>query len=314
MEQKPTPAASARAPAPAGLAQFGQFKVLPITMPPLAVATEPLTSFTTTTRTIPTTLIEVTHEMFIRAHEGKKADDALPAGRALFAVNVPADASERHFARLFRRCGRIERVVWHDEKHGNGNGIGGVHKSGSNAHIIFTDREAVARAVGMKARRRVWSDAADEAEEAGDESVTTEAAPALHGLSKWLHQHALARPNLATLQQETDTTLVAFEDAERDARLAAENKRNVPDEDGFVTVVRGRGKRNVNVDGQGASVTAARPEEVKKLKPKKLELVDFYRFQMRESKRNQLADLRRKFEEDKLRIQALKASRRFKPY
>ncbi|KAJ3280214.1 Ribosomal RNA-processing protein 7 A, partial [Borealophlyctis nickersoniae] len=98
------------------------------------------------------------------------------------------------------------------------------------------------------------------------------------------------------------------------ARLAQERARNVPDEDGFVLVTRARGRRNTNADASGATVTAARPEEVKKLKPKKKELVDFYRFQMRESKRNQLADLRRKFEEDKKKIAALKANRRFKPY
>ncbi|CAG8817060.1 25808_t:CDS:2, partial [Dentiscutata erythropus] len=73
------------------------------------------------------------------------------------------------------------------------------------------------------------------------------------------------------------------------------------------------GKRNANTDGT-ITVTAAKPEEIKNLKPKNKELPDFYRFQMRESKRNKHVELRKKFEEDKKKIERLKAARRFKPY
>ena len=41
---------------------------------------------------------------------------------------------------------------------------------------------------------------------------------------------------------------------------------------------------------------------------------NFYRFQKRDQRRDELLDLRSKFEDDKRRIQELKASRRFKPY
>ena len=41
--------------------------------------------------------------------------------------------------------------------------------------------------------------------------------------------------------------------------------------------------------------------------------VDFYRFQQREQRRDELVELRQQFEEDKKRVQELKASRKFKP-
>ncbi|KAJ3158878.1 Ribosomal RNA-processing protein 7 [Geranomyces michiganensis] len=295
------------------LAQFGQFRVLPVNVAPVVAYTSPLSSFTAhaAATQAPTQLIPAVHYLFIRAHEPRKPDPKLPAGRTLFVANVPTDATTAHFARLFRRCGSVERVAWDNAGSAGTLGFEGVKRTGGHAHVVFEQHDAVENAVGMKARARVWS--SEPAADAENTDGSTATAP-IKGLAKYLAAHYAARPTLATLAAETDSTLAAFEDAERAARAAIESARNVPDEDGFVTVVRGRGRKGMNSDGQGASVTAARADDLKKLKPKKKELVDFYRFQLRENKRNQLADLRRKFEEDKQKIAALRASRRFNPY
>jgi len=47
---------------------------------------------------------------------------------------------------------------------------------------------------------------------------------------------------------------------------------------------------------------------------KKKELLNFYRFQQRETQRERIADLRRAFEEDKERVAAMRQRRRFKPF
>ncbi|CAG8538502.1 7224_t:CDS:2 [Funneliformis mosseae] len=122
----------------------------------------------------------------------------------------------------------------------------------------------------------------------------------------WLRDYRLHRPVQIKLQEAVDEYIVNFEEAELERRKDLEAKLNQPDEDGFITVTR-VGRRNVNTDGT-ITVTAAKAEEIKNLKPKNKELTDFYRFQM------QLIDLRKKFEEDKEKIAKLKASRRFKPY
>ncbi|KAI8593875.1 ribosomal RNA-processing protein 7-domain-containing protein [Geranomyces variabilis] len=322
---KPLQPAAATTPTAAPLTQFGQFRILPVNVTPITAYTSPLPSFAahSAATSTPTQPIPAVHYLFIRAHEPRKPDPSLPAGRTLFIANVPTDATSAHFARLFRRCGVVERVAW-----GGGGGVGvttrdGVRRTGGHAHVVFKQHDAVENAVGMKSRARVWSaesvieedkndddDDVDPAKAAAAKKTTT----VLNGLAKYLAVHYAARPTLATLAAETNSTLAAFEDAERAARAAIESARNVPDADGFVTVVRGRGRKGMNSDGQGASVTAARAEDLKKLKPKKKELVDFYRFQLRENKRNQLADLRRKFEDDKQKIAALRANRRFNPY
>lgn len=52
----------------------------------------------------------------------------------------------------------------------------------------------------------------------------------------------------------------------------------------------------------------------KKKKKKPLELKNFYRHQIREAKREQLAKLRTQFEEDKARIAKMKEARKFRPH
>jgi ribosomal RNA-processing protein 7 len=116
------------------------------------------------------------------------------------------------------------------------------------------------------------------------------------------------------LEDKINQELLDFEELELKMKKEALAKRNLPDEDGFVTVTRARGRRNTNRDGHGAVVSAVNPALVKDLKPKEKGLVDFYRFQMRENKRNQLIELRKRFEQDKLKIAELRKSRKFKPY
>ncbi len=81
-----------------------------------------------------------------------------------------------------------------------------------------------------------------------------------------------------------DEAMALFDDEQERKRREEDAKRNVPDDDGFITVTR-KG-RKTNNDGAGGSVMAISKEEAEKLKPKKDGLVDFYRFQMRERKRN----------------------------
>ena len=87
---------------------------------------------------------------------------------------------------------------------------------------------------------------------------------------------------------------------------------NTPDEEGFITVTR-HAKRTKTGDSD-VSVTAARPAEIKQLKPKEAKYTDMYKFQTRQAKRDQIAELRQKFEEDKKKIERMKAARKFNPF
>ena len=74
----------------------------------------------------------------------------------------------------------------------------------------------------------------------------------------------------------------------------------MPDEDGFVTVTRG---------SRGAARLEETKELVEKHKEKSKGLEDFYRFQMREKRKEEHAEMLKKFEEDKRKVEEMRQRR-----
>ncbi|KAJ3125669.1 Ribosomal RNA-processing protein 7 A [Nowakowskiella sp. JEL0407] len=305
------------------LKTFNNYKILTVTLPPIPLTTNKIKL--TSAYPIPTsTPVSITHPILFKKHDDRKSkkdsttnnsEEDIPHDRSLFLVNLPADTTQNHLKRLFRRCGEIEKVVLKkshfvadfEEIEGMSSGMLG---SGGKAYVVFNESEGVEKSLDMKQRKRVWSDELEDEE------------PGVFGFELWTTEYYQTHPmqsSLDELSASVDSYIAAFEHAEHLRKQRIIEMRNQPDEDGFVTVVR-QGKRNTNRDPGGATVTAIHPDEAKRLeemkaeKKKKKELDDFYRFQMRETKRNQLADLRKKFEQDKKRIALLKANRKFKPY
>ncbi|KAF9095221.1 Ribosomal RNA-processing protein 7 [Mortierella sp. AD031] len=181
-----------------------------------------------------------------------------------------------------------------------------LYATGSQAYVVFLEEQELNKALVMKRKKRSWINT-------GSDATSADAAKLSGlGVSKWLNEYHTRRPEATELQVKVDDYMDKFERSEYEAQQAALARHNVMDDDGFTLVTRA-GSKGQNSDGV-ITITAAKAEDVKNLKPKKKELQDFYRFQMREAKRDKLVDLRRKFEEDKLRIEALKVNRRFKPY
>ncbi|CAN4082773.1 unnamed protein product [Withania somnifera] len=96
-----------------------------------------------------------------------------------------------------------------------------------------------------------------------------------------------------------------------------ERKKDRDKEDGWTVVVHHKGRKK-NTDSEtgiavGSVSQAAVMDNMAKKKNKDVGL-DFYRFQKREAKRNEIMVLQSKFEQDKKRIQQLRAARKFRPY
>ena len=264
---------------------------------------------------------ELCHYVFVRPHESKKSNDLYPKDKNLFMVNLPIDTTIPHLQRLFRHCGTISRVEFHRdqmvEEFKDFNPISShlnLHKSASNAHVIVENEDAIHRVMTMKSRKRMWTTSSHNENNENETEIKDEDQIIPFGIVKWIQNYLHSIPETQILQESVDKELLEFEEYEYEMKKEALAKRNVPDADGFITVTRARGRRNTNKDEKGASVVAVSQKQVANLKPKNKELPDFYRFQMRENKRNQLADLRQKFELDKKRIEELKRRRKFKPY
>ncbi|KAI3918904.1 hypothetical protein MKW98_017352 [Papaver atlanticum] len=134
------------------------------------------------------------------------------------------------------------------------------------------------------------------------------------GMNKWMAEYHQSRPGLEILQRQIDEFMNAHEKQEEEARKAREI--SVAD-DGFVVVKHHRGRKKTTDSESGTAVGSVSQAAVldKMAKKKNKEVgIDFYRFQKRDAQRNEVMMLQSKFEQDRKRIQQLRATRKFKPY
>lgn len=121
------------------------------------------------------------------------------------------------------------------------------------------------------------------------------------------------------LQQEVDEFMLQFEEKESAALRKREEALNTADEDGFMPVkIRSKRKRLADgaVDAEAAEGKrgAGAPRARKKKKSADKELKNFYRFQIRQDKMQELHRLRQKFQEDREKVAKLKETRKFRPF
>ncbi len=304
--------------------QIAGYTVLPLTLPPQASLSLPEPA---------------THTLYLRPHAPKIPTES--DSRSLFAVNVPVDATAAHFRSIFSSligAGRFETVHFEGEKALTENksvvvaGIsdkraGGkkrkrwsevveeeaqelpqtwdrdLHRSGSTAVIVLVDEKSVESTLkailklhkSSKSQWPVWGEGVDSK------------VPAL-GSARYLAHHTLRHPDPVTLQANVDAFMSAFNAQEEAKAQAAKRARNVPDEDGFVTVT--RGGRTGPARKEDAEEKKREMEE--KEKRKREEMGDFYRFQMRERRKAEQGELVKQFEEDRRRVESMKKERRGK--
>ncbi|XP_010528450.1 PREDICTED: calponin homology domain-containing protein DDB_G0272472 [Tarenaya hassleriana] len=135
------------------------------------------------------------------------------------------------------------------------------------------------------------------------------------GMKKWVTDYYTSRPGLKELQKRIDDFIIAHEERLEQERKEREAKA---EEGGWTVVVHHKGRKKTTDSESGITVgsvaQAAVEDKLAKKKQKETVAPDFYRFQKREAHRNELMALQSKFEQDKKRIQQLRAARKFKPY
>ncbi|KAL1914096.1 hypothetical protein Sste5344_000366, partial [Sporothrix stenoceras] len=176
-----------------------------------------------------------------------------------------------------------------------------LRRSGSTAVALFADAKSVD--VVLKAVAKAHK-SAQYPEWPSVEGASSLGAP-------WLAGHnRQAYPNRESLRESVDAFFVLFNQQEAAAADLARRLRNVPDEDGFVTVTRGTtggGGRGAPARQQEAA--AMRAKQLAKQERQRQDMTNFYRFQLRERKKEEQLDLQRKFQEDTKRVQAMKEKR-----
>ena len=302
-----------------------EFSIFPVAIPPL-----------------PSYPVDATHYIYLRRNAPKiaTADDS----RSLFLSNVPADSTEAHFRALFASlvgAGRFESIRFEDDRNTATsapepvqaarlaahqkkrkredeelqylkeeaaaqlpeNWSRRLHRSGSSAVAVLVDEKSVdsvlkaVRKLKKSKKYPVWG-----------EGVMDKAPPLG---AQWLRTHnKLTYPGNDVVQATVDAYFTVFNWKEEEAIQLAKRLRNEPDEDGFVTVTRG---------GRAAPARRDEAEEAKrKMLEKQQRKMDdtqnFYRFQLRERRKAEQADLLKRFAEDKKKVNAMKEKRgKFRP-
>ncbi|XP_047151392.1 uncharacterized protein LOC124823260 [Vigna umbellata] len=134
------------------------------------------------------------------------------------------------------------------------------------------------------------------------------------GMKKWIVEYHQSRPGLEVLQNQIDDFITAHEEKLEEER---KEKEALAADGGWTVVVHHKGRKKTTDSETGIAVgsVAQAAVENKMAKKKRKEIgLDFYRFQKREAQRNEIMTLQSKFEEDKKRLQQMRAARKFRPY
>jgi len=143
-------------------------------------------------------------------------------------------------------------------------------------------------------------------------------------------------PSRETLKMACDKIMAKYEDAEEEALKKQLAAKDQPDSDGFVTVSYGTnvgdiveleengtlgntgtagGRRHKEAMRRGGRSGRSRSRSSKKNVVKGSdELKDFYRFQLKESKKRSMEDLKTRFQEDLKRVKKMKEDKMFRPF
>ncbi|KIX08179.1 uncharacterized protein Z518_02835 [Rhinocladiella mackenziei CBS 650.93] len=266
---------------------------------------------------------EINHYLYLRPHEPMLPDEDAP--RSLFLVNIPISATTQSLKYLLTtrlEGGRVDKVHFADHAPGKPGAApkasrkrkrmtaeeleagldkyslpevfdSQIHPSGSTAIIVFVDRSSME--LTLKAARRAAKSATPITWNDGAESLV----PRL-GLTRYEHHKELQFPSRKELLRSVNGFMTAYAQMEESRSRENARKRQEPDEDGFITVTRG-------------SKGGARMDEAKELaekqKGKNKGVEDFYRFQMREKRKEQQTEMLKKFEEDKRKVEEMRQRR-----
>ena len=312
------------------MSKIGEYTVLPISIP-----------------STPAYPKRTTHTLYLRPHTPKipTAHDE----RSLFLVNVPIDSTVAHLRAMFASligAGKVEDVTFEQERKSvmpsrevavvgssskkRKRGIessevsGGVNlpqiwdrelrRSGSTAVVVLVDAKS-AESVLKAIRKLHKSSTKDQGSSwpvwgEGIEGKKNEV-PEL-GSARYLAHQRLRYPDETVLKMNVDAFMTEFNRKEDEKAKREKRMRNLPDEDGFVTVT--RGGRTAPARSEEAEQKKREMEERESKKREELQSAGFYRFQVREQRKAEQGELVRKFEEDRKRVGAMKEKRgRFRP-
>ncbi|KAM4721165.1 ribosomal RNA-processing protein 7 homolog A [Rhinophrynus dorsalis] len=245
------------------------------------------------------------HYLYVKEHKVREdLDRTRPQNRTLFVINVPPYCTEKALSQIFTSCCPVESVEL-QEKPGPSEKD---HTAESNyfdcstpkgfkvAYIVFKNPSGIQEFKSLKVQTPLVLSGKGH-------TIKT-------GIQKWIEDYESSLTDAVALQAEIDDFMKEYDKRVAEEEEKAKEEEGVPDEDGWVKVTR-KGRRPGLARTEAASIRVTEKEKKKRAQK---ELLNFYAWQHRDSKREHLAELRKKFEEDKQKIALMRAQRKFRPY
>uniref|UniRef100_A0A182VZG1 RRM domain-containing protein n=1 Tax=Anopheles minimus TaxID=112268 RepID=A0A182VZG1_9DIPT len=235
------------------------------------------------------------HQLFVKENASKATCKQKPAGRTLYVLNVPPYATEQALRHAFSAAGDVERVVLQEKPSSKESApievIGKHMFCFKVAYVVFAKPDSLKKLLRKKKIN----------------SLHTEDSPLLTGVPKWTKAYQERIPDPTVLQQEIDEYMESYDKKIEEQK--AKESNNAADADGWVTV----SKKNSGVFSQKEVVVKKLEKKLDNDRTTK-ELKNFYTFQIRESKKDDIISLRKKYDRDLKKMEQIKKAKRFKPY
>lgn len=251
------------------------------------------------------------HTLYLRKHQAKRVatsveDDEEDEGdRTVFVANLPILTS---FENIKKFCSTVADVLVEDfVKDIN------IPNAGK---IILVDKSAANRLIAKsknlyKLKDRIYWNISNSSKS------NTISESSIRGIDRYTARTLKKYPPHDQLQRMVDLYMLNFAKAEARELQNVRSLADQVDEDGFTLVVSSTRKSAADIrpapkmtEDEAIQNDPAAGGKKKKSKEKK----DFYRFQIREQKKQEMNSLLKRFREDQDKIKELKEKKRFKPY
>lgn len=247
---------------------------------------------------------KTSHELYVKEHTDKKLDPSnLPVGKTIFIQSIPPYVHEEHLRYAYQSVGIISRVSM-----ANRNGIIIARPHPDEQPSKYFNRlqipdEFKSAYISFKTTKDMRA-----ALDVDELKLFDKYHNALvTGVKKWEENYLESLPKEQEISAEVEAYMKEFEETEEKEKEEA--KRPEVDDDGWQVVKKGRG-----AGFEKKESTLKKLEDKIEEGRKKKELGNFYTFQIRESKQKHIVGLRRRFEDDKRKVESMKKTRQFKPY
>lgn len=240
------------------------------------------------------------HPLYVKQHSDKNTgvndSKTLFVGNIDYGRNLSHEEINEFLQDIFSGFGSISSCSISDYKNDSG-----VVKQSRFVHLTFVKKSAV-KSILQSADAVLSSICKDISLKWGISNTVN-----ARSVKEMLQLYSIFDTNVEELKESADSFMTEFDEKEQIQLLERKKRSREADEDGFMLVKnRKKVKRIISKRGSG-------PVRERK-KKKQYDLKNFYRFQIKEQKVQELSMLRKKFEEDKARVAKMKLSRAFKPF